>query len=370
MNVLYDERGREVHLESLLGKGGEGNVYRVVGAARGCVKILHESHRTSEKTEKVRSMIACKPSGELSQALAWPIAMVFVDAALSEFAGFVMEMVDRRSYVELQCTWDECGAFGWGERVRVAYELSTVIAQLHAVGHRVGDLQIRNILVNSSCRIALVDCDSFQVLGRDGKMHDSGIGLPDYLPPELLVRIYREQESLRGIDRYASDLHALAVLVFQLLMSGTHPYSARGPGVGDAPSSRVEKIIAGTYPYIENGSQYFPPTAAHPIWLVPPALQEMFVISFVKAHARPEERPSAEAWCRNLRAALEHTARCGKVSDHSYSAHLPNCPWCGALVPAQTVAIAARDPKPGHSDVGIVVFLIIVALILVAVALI
>jgi DNA-binding helix-hairpin-helix protein with protein kinase domain len=330
--MFYDERGRSVLLGECLGRGAEGQVYRVQGATRGCVKVFEPALRTQHRAEKIRAMIDCRPCGGILESSAWPRAMIYEDAGRTRFAGFVMVMLDMSAHVELQSTWDSNGGFGWLERGVVAANLASAVVELHQAGHRVGDLRERNVLVDAHSQVRLVDCDSFEIHDRSGQIYFSGVGTPDYLPPELLFLTHRKQGSLRGIERYHSDLHALAVIVFQLLMNGTHPYSARGPGVTHSLAPRVEKIMAGTYPYVDTGGQFLPPSHAPAITVVPPAIVALFRQVFVDGHRDCGRRPSAAQWRDALLVIAKSTVVCRADRSHSYSNHLSACPWCKAIM--------------------------------------
>jgi DNA-binding helix-hairpin-helix protein with protein kinase domain len=339
----------------------------VQGASIGCVKVFEPALRTRERERKIRAMIECRPRGGLLDGSAWPRAMIYEDEARKKFAGFIMVMIDTTAHVELQDTWDPNGNFGWAARVVVAANLAAVVAEVHSAGHRIGDLRERNVLVNANSQVALVDCDSFEIRDHAGSRFYSGVGTPDYLPPELLVLTHRQQGSLRGVGRYHSDLHALAVIFFQLLMNGTHPYSARGPGIDYTLAPRVEKIMAGTYPYVDTGGQLLRPAHAPSIDVVPPVIADMFRQTFVDGHKNPARRPSASEWRDALLEAAKSTKVCRSDRTHSYSDHLSGCPWCKAIAVrkrSKRRASLVRRSRSKVAPVGLAIGTLIVVLIL------
>lgn len=362
MADYYDDRGKQVPLDSKLGQGAEGTVYSVLGAKRGCVKILDEAHRTPAKRDKLQAMIEARPSELVLRSSAWPVALVYTDPRRQQFAGFVMGLLDMSSNMELHRVWDEHSEQTWAQRVIVAANIAVLVAELHRAGHRVGDLRERNILVNAQAQVSLVDCDSFEIHGPDGRVHHSDLGTPEYLPPELLELTHRNNGTLQGVERYHSDLHALAVIIFQVLLNGRHPFSARGPGITANLTGRVDKIIAGTFPDVDKSGRYLPPKGAVPFTILPPNIQTLFTEAFVLGYEHKERRPDAGRWRDALLALSQEVVQCAADRRHTYSKHLPACPWCTRGDGVRTektgkwgVLASVRAKKPSSdSGVGVV----------------
>src|SRR5712691_4689158 len=79
--------------------------------------------------------------------------------------------------------------------------------------------------------VTLVDTDSFQVCEpHNGVVYRCPVGKPEFTPPELQGCPFAQ------VDRAPEhDLFGLAVLLFQLLMEGTHPFAGVYQGHGDPP---------------------------------------------------------------------------------------------------------------------------------------
>jgi DNA-binding helix-hairpin-helix protein with protein kinase domain len=117
---------------------------------------------------------------------------------------------------------------GYNFLVHVARNLATAFLKLHEAGLVVGDVNEGNILVNSSGLIAFIDCDSFQVQGPKG-YYFCEVGVPRYTPPELL-----KHGSFERTARTANtDSFSMAVLIFQLLFLGRHPFAGKQRTAGD-----------------------------------------------------------------------------------------------------------------------------------------
>ncbi|OIP71251.1 MAG: hypothetical protein AUK48_12680 [Oscillatoriales cyanobacterium CG2_30_44_21] len=110
-----------------------------------------------------------------------------------------------------------------------ARKLARAVRSVHSRGYVIGDVNESNVLVADDAIVTLVDTDSFQV--NDGTtIYRCTVGKPEYTPPEL------QGMSFRDVDRSVQhDLFGLGVLIYQLLMEGTHPFGGVFSGQGEAP---------------------------------------------------------------------------------------------------------------------------------------
>src|SRR5262249_36106735 len=230
---------------------------------------------------------------------------------------------------------------------RPARNLAAAVAAVHARGHVIGDLNESNVLASETALVTLVDTDSFQV--RDpltGAIHRCPVGKPEFTPPELQGKAFRQ------LDRTPEhDAFGLAVLIFQLLMEGAHPFAGIVPGCGDPPPL-AERIGAGRFPHRpprfglfslgrRPGGAHRPNPLAPPFELLHPELQRLFVRCFVAGHRRPRARPKAQEWQRALEAAEQALLACAANAQHRSGRHLRACPWC-----ERAAQLGGRDPFP------------------------
>ena len=138
-----------------------------------------------------------------------------------------------------------------------------------------GDLKPQNVLVcPRSLRVTVVDTDSFQIAGRGGRLHGCPVITPEYTAPEL-----HRQGLSRARRTPASDAFALAVIVYQLLLGGSHPFE--GDGEGRVP----DRIRRGQCPIVPGVTAVRAPASAVPFSTIHPALREAFVRCFGEGHA-------------------------------------------------------------------------------------
>ncbi len=350
MNVFIssDTQPTRITLDRKLGSGGEGTVYAVAGDTTRCVKIYHEKKRTPELEAKLTAMIAAPPKDPTLAAghysICWPQAIVYEDEACTTFIGFIMPLIDTKVFREYHLLCDKPGAtssvcyrlenFGTGftylHMYVVALNLASCVASIHEAGHAIGDLNDKNILVSTKdSKITIVDCDSFEIHGTDGKIFPCSVYMPEYSAPEVI-----KHEPIE--NRQLSDRFALAVLIFKLLMLNTHPYASRGSSV-EHLNTPGEKIADGYYPYEDyENLEVFPPAYALPYEIIPPNIKELFRRCFKEGQHNPEIRPSALQWVEAIRKEfLEmHSFQknqhkfCEKNLLHIYPCHISYCLWC------------------------------------------
>jgi len=326
--------GNLVTLETAapLGRGGEAQVYPVVGRPESVAKIYAPGKATTERAHKLVVMMANAPeapqSGDDHVPLAWPQSLLTRPDDANAVVGFLMPrahaVAQAIDYYNPQRRREICPLFDYRYLLRTARNLAAATRTVHARGYVIGDLKHSNVLVSQTALVTLVDTDSFQVRDpRSGRVYPCQVGTPDYTPPE------------RQHDVHASvpltpehDLFALGVLIFQLLMEGTHPFAGVYTGDGDPPPFE-ERIAAGHFPYGANPGPYRPgKRTAPPFENLPPTLQALFRQCFEAGHADPTARPDAQTW----QAALDETCRalhaCPTNPHHFYSSHLGLCAWC------------------------------------------
>ncbi len=337
--------GQTVIAGAELGRGGEGTVLEVRGDPARCIK-LYSGQTAGTARGKLSVMIAHPPldptlSDRRHHSIAWPQEILFKAPGKTAFAGFLMPRVDGKvfrtalTYLSPESRVKELGgAFNWKYLYTAAINVASSVGALHEKGYCIGDLNESNLLIAPSALITIIDCDSFQVPDpTTGRVYRCLVGKPEYTAPELQGR-YGE------IDRtLASDRFALGVLLFQLLMEGTHPYQARGEAVADLPSTQ-EKILKGLFPYASGIQGVSPPAFAPPFDLLDPGLRQLFLRCFDAGHGNPAARPSAHEWYDTLHHRESLMLICPVNDNHIHFSHLKQCPWC------ERARIMGRDSFP------------------------
>lgn len=346
MSIYYTENSEKIQLTHEIGRGGEGPVYAIQGSPLECAKIY--SKNLSHEDHKKLIVMAKNPPSDPAydsrkhRSIAWPSAILYADSKKTQFAGFVMPKIDGKIFKKALNYLDPSdrrklfgGGFTWQYLFTAAFNIASAVAAIHERGYCIGDVNESNILIAENALITLIDCDSFHVRDNSsGTTYRCLVGKPEYTAPELQGISYKD------VDRtFETDCFALGVIIFQLLMEGTHPYQAKGPLVKDAPSTH-EKIIKGYFPYTSKLSGIAPPEYAPPFEILHPELRQLFHKCFADGHKNPQIRPSAKEWFTTLKQIGNNFRKCTKNENHLYLGHISNCPWC--LLVSKT----GQDPFP------------------------
>ncbi len=331
--ILYTRTGKTFVTGAELGHGGEGTVLETRGDPSRCIK-LYASPIPEPTLGKLSVMVANPPldptlGNSRHHSIAWPEQLLFKTPGCTAFAGFLMSRVDGKvfrtalSYLTPDARVKALGGvFNWKYLYTAAINVASSVGALHEKGYCIGDLNESNLLIASSALITIIDCDSFQVPDpATGKTYRCLVGKPEFTAPELQGR-YGEIDRTLPTDRFA-----LGVLLFQLLMEGTHPYQARGEAVEDLPSTQ-QKILKGLFPYARGAQGVSPPAFAPPFGLLDPQIQKLFLRCFEAGHGNPAARPSAREWYDTLRGRESLLRTCPHNDNHIYFSHLERCPWC------------------------------------------
>jgi WD40 repeat protein len=328
---------------ALLGTGGEARIYSVPNEPDLVAKLYHKPDEIY--AHKLAAMLI-NPPHDPAQAqghasIVWPTELLRSLDGKHQVCGFLMRRVHR-----MRCVMDfyhpatrrkQTPLFDYAHLLRTARNLTTAVGALHKVGYVIGDVNESNVLVSETALVTLVDTDSFQV--RDpasGLVYRSPVGKAEFTPPELQGKVFSE------IDRLPEhDLFGLAVLLFQLLMEGTHPFAGIYTGPGEPPPIEA-RILAGHFPYgAGKQTPYRPMPAALPLGTLPPPVRQLFIRCFITGFRNPPARPQTQEWQEALKVAEAALRPCAHNTQHLFGQHLTECPWC-----KRARQLGGRDPFP------------------------
>lgn len=327
----------------VLGTGGEGKVYAIPQDESLVAKIYHSA--VDVPASKLLAMLDYSPVDptreEHHASIAWPVDLLIDPAHPGTVLGYVMPRVEKMhpifAFYNPASRLTTSPLFTYTYLYRTARNLMAAVTALHDAGCVIGDVNESNILVSETALVTLVDTDSFQIRNlQTEEIYRCPVGKPQFTSPELQGVRFSE------IDRSPEhDLFGLAVILFQLLMEGTHPFDGVYQGAGDPPLQE-ERIAAGHFPYSgEPRIPYTPKPIAPPFEILPPAIQSLFRKCFEAGHQDPQKRPSARLWRDALYDAEKNLIGCPVRPLHTYSPHLSACPWC-----ERAEKLGGRDPFP------------------------
>lgn len=313
--------GVGVRLGNRIGRGGEGEVFALENDLDRVLKIYTSTSDTSDTQQreaKITSIVNRKIAQQ-SSLVAFPLAIARRNDG--RFAGFVMKRVNgHKPLFELYSPGARKKHFPKADfrfLIRTAANVSRAVASVHQTGCVIGDINHSGILVSDDAKVALIDADSFQIIDGANRFL-CRVGVPEYTPPEL------QGKKLSDVMRTANhDAFGLAVVIFQLLFMGRHPFVGAF-AKGDMPMERAIFEHRFVYSIVRDVGMTRPPGAAS-LADFPQYVAEAFEQAF---SPNVERRPTAEAWIKILVKLESAIVQCADDNLHYYPQAAAECPWC------------------------------------------
>jgi hypothetical protein len=298
-----------------LGEGGEGAVFDVAGQSGLVAKIYHPHRLNQSLAAKVIAMTRNPPEDATRASLnhvsiAWPIDALYSG---KQFVGYTMPKIkkadDLYDLLQPQQRAKQHGSLNHRHLYRTARNLAIAMDAIHQKGYVLGDVNFKNALFNDDALITIVDCDSMQVTDAAGVVHRCLVGVPEYTPADLQGVDFSQVSRTKNHDAFG-----LAVLIFQLLMQGFHPFAGKPrPGEQEVEQSHIYCISKGIFPYISN-QPYEPPRAAPSMLCLPVLIQQQFE----RAFTQPNARPTPKDWATVLAMIEPRLIPCTNDAAHWY----------------------------------------------------
>jgi hypothetical protein len=228
MKVLIDGQKINLSPKNIIGTGGEATVSRVKDFA---VKVYHRHDPRRE--QKLRDFLAQDYAQKLPVEVIAPQKLVYSEDGKAVI-GFAMPLV-AQGFEPLAMLanriWRANHAVTTAQIAAIFGNLHTTLANIHAVGLIVGDLNDQNELFCEDA-IAFVDVDSWQF-----GTYPCMVATEAYCEPRLYGLDLSRQPNFTAND----DWYAYAVLVFKSLL-GVHPYGGTHPKVKLLPKRAGQRL--------------------------------------------------------------------------------------------------------------------------------
>ncbi|WP_431037680.1 protein kinase domain-containing protein [Streptomyces sp. P6-2-1] len=324
---LTTTEGVTLEVAELLGSGGQGEVYRVLGpGGPQALKWYFPACATDQQDEIVQQLVARNLDDD---RFLWPSAHVRDDTGF----GYVMPLLPDR-FRKLTDLFRR--TLHTSPRALLAAALNTVEAYqvLHAQGIAYRDISWGNVVFDpANGDVLICDNDNAVVEGEN-----SGItGTMHFMAPELV----RADPGARPGTQ--SDLHSLAVLLFMLLMNH-HPLSGRRELEVHCLDEAAERRLYGREPVFvfdpKDRSNAPDPQEQGTVlatWEAAcPSLRELFTRNFTEGLHEPARRVRESEWRDALRAAYDAVVECAHCGRQNMtepgSGDSRPCWRCGQLV--------------------------------------
>lgn len=317
---FYSSDGKPVSLGGKLGQGGEGAVFDVCGHSDLVAKVYLDAATAAKKAAKLSAMLTLK-SERLLKLSAWPIDTLHEKSG-GAVKGFLMPKVgdhhDIHILYGIKSRHVQYPEARWPFLIQAAANVARAFSVIHDHGHVIGDVNQGGVVVSKSATVRLVDCDSFQI-SVNGNRYLCGVGVPTHTPPELQGRSFTAVVRTQDHDAFG-----LAVIIFQVLFLGRHPFSGAFLGRGDMPLEKAIQEFRFAYGPGATARQMKQPPATLPLDAVSTSLANLFERAFLTSGARPR----AQEWIDPLVGLARNLKQCSQNSGHSYLGTLNTCPWC------------------------------------------
>jgi hypothetical protein len=338
-DLIRADTGERVQLGAQLGStGGEGSVHQTNFPGLAAKKFTRSE---GGRRKKLDWMLQNSPPDDAwtkhrFRSIAWPVALIVDRKSRRKLRGYLMPAILGGCHPT--ALWSAYGrrqddrrrGFDWQYLHLAARNLSSVVDALHRNGVVIGDVKPENIFVQLNGGITIIDTDSFQVRDR-GTLHPCRrVSLP-YISPEAAG--WKAGEPLTP----EHDRFAIAILIFQVLLGGWHPFGAGHYDGANADSPSIQNLIVEGQWLFKTGTRLSPnPKTQFPIDILHPGLTALFERAFNDGHRRPDRRPSASEWRGAIDVAHNDLARCNERRNHYYSASSRDaksrsgrpCYWC------------------------------------------
>lgn len=303
-------------------------------------KIYHDPAHVD--AQKLRLMVSLA-NAELLTMTAWPELTVH-GGPDRRLIGFVMPRARGESLSDL---------LGPGSRkelfpratfefvVLAAKNLATAFAAVHSAGAVVGDVKEMNAFVDEDALVTLLDTDGFQLATGSKVFHTRAV-TSSHQPPEL--QGLSDAASVRRIPEH--DAFGLAVLIFQLLFMGRHPFSGKPTTGRDLEIHQAIKDFQFAWAPQLTIRLYDRPPKTLDLSDVGP-LGDLFIRAFLAG--KPETRPSAKDWASALDVYGRALKGCRGNPAHAYFGS--ECPLC--RVEGETGTLLFIGPAGGPSALDV-----------------
>lgn len=311
--TVYDLKGNSLKLSACDEKasGGEGVVYAYPANPKILVKIykaetLADPAKKAATAARLKAMLANKACAQMP-GLAWPLMPVF--DAKKNMIGFVMRACQGVPFQSLFAGPKAVQAKfpGWTRRelARTAHAFVCKCHDLAKAGVLVNDFNPANFLVDAQCNVSFIDTDSYQITEPNGTVHVSHTHFPSQAAPELLT----DPSALTRPRTIEQLRFSAAVVAFQLLMCGYHPYSYYDNNSGGGVGTPDENLVAGRCP-LGQGADCRLPSGWYRLWSwLSGKLKNSFIETFRYGHQDPSRRTDLGHLMYTLQGFIFETER-------------------------------------------------------------
>lgn len=333
--------------------GGEGSIHEILNEPGKVAKVFKPANRTSMRENKLIKMVNIQLSEDSMDDVTWPQDVLYCEG---HFIGYTMQKLNSHTRsISFMYSSGDSVKYDLRYRLMVAVNLCYAVKAIHEMNQVCGDMNPQNICVNydmndreNAFQVTLVDTDSYHIQTEEGRLYRCEVGLADYLAPELQNKISGNvtlrNAPLPTYTKY-TDLFALAVHIFTLLMNGCHPFACAKDNNGilehtmnQMDDSYLKDSVTAPQPIDNIRDGFFPfyekrPAITYPIYApgmenLPRKLIVLFIRTFAEGYNNPEKRVDTTEWIEALLEFKNQIVQCSEKPFHYYFNHNTICPLC------------------------------------------
>ena len=267
-DILYTDDDEQITLTSLISTGAEGLVF-CTQHSKWVAKVYHKGGITPLRWYKLMKMRKLELDAD---NVCWPYRLLFSREHVP--VGYLMK---KAAGTTISRAFDGPDAmekyFPAWTRLHVvdsAISFLHIMDYLHLHGVIVGDIQLKNAMIEDEEHLYLIDIDSVQYQDLP-----CPVGTEEFTRPELWDKSF-----VSFLRRPQDEDYSIAILVFSILFCGQHPYAQR-----NGLEMLRDEMEVRSFPYTVDNSQNerIPIGGYDKIWdALTPELKDMFVRVFAK----------------------------------------------------------------------------------------
>jgi len=362
MQVTLKDGSTDYYDDEPFASGGQGTLH-LSRDKRWVIKLYHDtdSARVTALNKIIGDFNVTKNEPSAQHLFAWPnaivqkpklgVRMANVNQQLEHkpLTWWIFPKSAKRLAPEIRGTWPD--------RVMVATNMARIAWQLHSNGLCHSDFSGDNFLANvAQQHVVLIDLDGLVV---PGVLPPEMLGTGDYMAPEIVMG--RANPGSGAKPKIETDLHSLAVLIYQLLLM-RHPLKGPKQYASDAEQDDLLALGARAL-YIEDPDDRSnrPDDPFRGAWLLGDEIEALMRRAFTAGLRNPLQRPLSVEWSDALIRMAEQTVPCSNPACEGKAFVLLRdqpaiCPWCETKVarPARVPILRLYDTagQAGHFRAG------------------
>ena len=310
MITVQTNDGTKIKLLTLLGEGGQGEVWKAEHNGKEVAVKFYFQHMSSRsQLEAIRRLVE---KGPPSKDFLWPETMIMEPK--SDRFGYIMP-IRPKGFHSISDFLARRVTPSFRALLKTCENLAQAFQSLHAQGLCYRDISDGNVFFNpKNGDILICDNDNVDI---SGSMAGGILGTPRYMAPEIVRSEKRPDDS--------TDRYSLAVLLF-LLLYGGHPLDGeREAKIRCLDLPALEKLYGREPVYIwdpqNNSNRPIKGIHDNPIafrLIYPKSLQDLFLKSFTDGLHSPNLRIRETQWIKAFQDAQDRLCTCRCTAENFY----------------------------------------------------